>query len=341
MKHSPFKGSHGKFLCHIGVADVVNDAHDNAFWMAQANLAAKVGVTRKTVNEFFAEAIDRGLIELIVDNSKAGKPNKYRMLLPSPDVSGGSMPFQGVQGVSPQVTPSDPPGVSRQVAPGVTSSDKGVSPQVTPGVTPGDTELNRTQERTQPITQPPPTPPQAGGGSDPVSSVAASSGEQGSLELDDDEIIEGEIVGDGEGRAGRLTVIEGRFENALDRKARAKAQKGQSQGAIAQRVFEAWCEATDRNPERVKLTHQRYSKIVARLNEGYDEADLIGAVRGIVLSPFHMGDNDRETRYDDITTVLRDGKQVEKFRDLHDRGGRADGKKMSNTDRVRAKMGLG
>ena len=40
-RHSPWKGEHAKFLLHLAVADVVNDAHGNEFWMSQANLAEK------------------------------------------------------------------------------------------------------------------------------------------------------------------------------------------------------------------------------------------------------------------------------------------------------------
>jgi hypothetical protein len=84
----------------------------------------------------------------------------------------------------------------------------------------------------------------------------------------------------------------------------------------SQLVFAAWCEATGRDVSRSKLTKSRLSKISARLAEGYVVEDLVDAVRGVCLSPFHMGQNDRGQRYDDIVTVLRDGSQVEKFRDL-------------------------
>lgn len=81
-------------------------------------------------------------------------------------------------------------------------------------------------------------------------------------------------------------------------------------------VFAAWCESTGRDSSRTKLTRAREAKIAARLAEGYSVDDLVAAVRGVALSPFHMGENDRRQKYDDIVTVLRDGSQVEKFRDL-------------------------
>lgn len=81
-------------------------------------------------------------------------------------------------------------------------------------------------------------------------------------------------------------------------------------------VFTAWVQATGRDAARVKLTEQRRKRIAARLKDGYSVADLTDAVHGVTRSDFHMGKNDLGQRYDDIGTVLRDGAQVEKFRDL-------------------------
>lgn len=81
----------------------------------------------------------------------------------------------------------------------------------------------------------------------------------------------------------------------------------------AETVFGAWVVATGRDPVRTKLTAQRRSKIRARLSEGYSVGDLVAAVQGVSRSAFHMGDNDRRQRFDDLTVVLRDGGQVEKF----------------------------
>lgn len=81
-------------------------------------------------------------------------------------------------------------------------------------------------------------------------------------------------------------------------------------------VFDAWCEATGRDKSRTKLTKERERKIRQRFDEGFSVEDLVGAVRGVTFSAFHMGQNDRKQKYDDILTVLRDGSQVEKFRDL-------------------------
>jgi len=81
-------------------------------------------------------------------------------------------------------------------------------------------------------------------------------------------------------------------------------------------VFQGWVEATGRDAARTKLTGQRKQRIAARMKDGYTTDDLVDAVRGVTLSEWHMGANDRRQRYDDLGTVLRDGAQVEKFRDL-------------------------
>lgn len=81
-------------------------------------------------------------------------------------------------------------------------------------------------------------------------------------------------------------------------------------------VFERWVEV--HNKQRAKLTEQRRKKIRARLREGYSLEQILKAIDGVKLSPFHMGKNDSNTVYDDLTTILRDGTQVEKFSQLRD-----------------------
>lgn len=103
-------------------------------------------------------------------------------------------------------------------------------------------------------------------------------------------------------------------------KAVSKAKNTDAVSDSQRIVFQCWCVATGRDPERTKLTSDRRRKIAARLAEGFSADDLCEAVKGVTLSKFHMGDNDRRQRYDDLTTVLRDGSQVEKFRDLYRTG---------------------
>lgn len=81
-------------------------------------------------------------------------------------------------------------------------------------------------------------------------------------------------------------------------------------------VFSAWVEITGRDPKRTKLNGKRRQRIRARLNEGYTPDRLIAAIRGVMRSPWHIGDNPDGKTYTDLGTVLRDGEQVEKFERL-------------------------
>ncbi len=76
-------------------------------------------------------------------------------------------------------------------------------------------------------------------------------------------------------------------------------------------VFEHWQQRMQK--PRAKLTANRRSKIVARLRDGYSVHALMGAVDGCACSEFHMGTNERNTEYNDITLICRNGEQVEKF----------------------------
>lgn len=85
---------------------------------------------------------------------------------------------------------------------------------------------------------------------------------------------------------------------------------------VARTVFAAWVGSTGRSD--CKLTEGRRAKIRARSREGYPLADLVDAVRGWKHDPWP-----ERPRNNDITQLLRDGSQVEKFRDLERGVGRA------------------
>lgn len=108
--------------------------------------------------------------------------------------------------------------------------------------------------------------------------------------------------------------------------------------AACEEVLAAWVEATGRSAARARMNDARRKKVKARLAEGYTAEELVSAVRGIAMSPFHMGDNPGGKRYDDITVALRDGAQVEKFRDLYESGGRTEGKRLSGAQQALAAM---
>lgn len=60
-----------------------------------------------------------------------------------------------------------------------------------------------------------------------------------------------------------------------------------------------------------KLTDGRRKHINARLEDGYTVADLCNAISAFLADPWHLGDNDRATRYTDITTILKNAPKVD------------------------------
>lgn len=84
-----------------------------------------------------------------------------------------------------------------------------------------------------------------------------------------------------------------------------------------QAVFDHWV-ATLRNSGRgVKpaLSDERRRKIKKAL-ELYGLEVCLAAVSGCAKSAFHMGQNSRGKRYDDISLILRDAKHIEMFADM-------------------------
>jgi hypothetical protein len=84
-------------------------------------------------------------------------------------------------------------------------------------------------------------------------------------------------------------------------------------------VFEYWCKVeretgglgSSGKGRTPKLTNDRAAKIRARLAEGYTPADLKMAIAFYARDPHHSGDNDRATRFTDLTTTLKNGSKVE------------------------------
>jgi hypothetical protein len=109
----------------------------------------------------------------------------------------------------------------------------------------------------------------------------------------------------------RLTT-ETTTENASKNKRAASPSSGLSKSdSDHNKVFEHW--QSVHGKQQAKLIKNRLSKINARFKEGYTVDQLKLAIDGCKLSGFHMGENDKGTPYNDLTTILRDGAQVEKF----------------------------
>jgi hypothetical protein len=74
-------------------------------------------------------------------------------------------------------------------------------------------------------------------------------------------------------------------------------------------VFEHWQKTFGHTD--AKLTPKRRRLIAARLKD-FPVERLTDALDGYKRSPFHMGDNERQTVYDSIELFLRDAEHVEK-----------------------------
>lgn len=75
-------------------------------------------------------------------------------------------------------------------------------------------------------------------------------------------------------------------------------------------VFEHW-RVTLRHP-KARATPER-KRIIAKALKTYTVEECQRAITGCSRSPHHMGQNDRNTRYDDLELILRDAKHLEGF----------------------------
>lgn len=80
-------------------------------------------------------------------------------------------------------------------------------------------------------------------------------------------------------------------------------------------VFDAWVEATGKNAKAVKFSKERQALLNRRLKD-WPLEDLLDAVKGWRHSPHHRGENERQTVYNDLELLLRNAKNIERFRDL-------------------------
>lgn len=82
-------------------------------------------------------------------------------------------------------------------------------------------------------------------------------------------------------------------------------------------VYEFWIYQMQKNPKTTKLTPERRRTIQARLRDGYTTEDMVAAITGCYSSDFHMarGEYRGRTRYNDLTLILRNGSNLEGFRD--------------------------
>lgn len=103
-------------------------------------------------------------------------------------------------------------------------------------------------------------------------------------------------------------------------------------GDLIAAVFAEWQQVTGHT--RARLDDKR-AKTITRALRVYPLADVLDAVRGVVLFAHNMGGTTGK-RYDDVTLILRDADHIERFRDAQ----RGEGQP-SQLDRIKASRSVG
>jgi len=93
-------------------------------------------------------------------------------------------------------------------------------------------------------------------------------------------------------------------------------------GEQVEAVFDHWVTVhrTGRPGPRPVLSAKRRAKITQAITD-YGVDTCRDAISGCALSGWHMGDNPRRRRYDDIELILRDAAHIERFATLFAEGG--------------------
>lgn len=113
--------------------------------------------------------------------------------------------------------------------------------------------------------------------------------------------------GDVTTRNARVTPSEAEAEARSEADLNPSVADATSFGEV-ERVFSHWQSVW--NKPRAKLDAKR-RKVIREALKAYGEADVCAAITGYTFSPHHMGQNDRNTVYDDIGLFLRDSKHID------------------------------
>ena len=94
------------------------------------------------------------------------------------------------------------------------------------------------------------------------------------------------------------------------------AEPPERRGEEIRHIFEHYRKYHPRAHRKPTSKQSEWLKIRARLDEGYTPDDLKLAIDGCHKSPFHMGENDQQRRYDSLELIVRDGSKVRQFLEL-------------------------
>ncbi len=81
-------------------------------------------------------------------------------------------------------------------------------------------------------------------------------------------------------------------------------------------IFHYWTHIHQKRTSTV-LDPKRVARIEWALKH-YSVVDIRKAIRGCALSPWHMGHNPRNKKYNDIELILRDASHVDQFIDVYE-----------------------
>lgn len=77
-------------------------------------------------------------------------------------------------------------------------------------------------------------------------------------------------------------------------------------------VFDYWLKVMGKNPNQVKFSPERKTKIQQRLKD-YSVEQIKRGINGCKRSAHHMGKNDSNTKYNDIELICRNATKLESF----------------------------
>lgn len=105
-RESPYTGA--AFVVHLAIADVVNDLHDNEFWMSTKALAAKARIGRATAVRVLARLTADGYLIKLTEGKDIGAPAHYSFEMDRPGgwlTMSQGVPHHESGGGSPEHTP--------------------------------------------------------------------------------------------------------------------------------------------------------------------------------------------------------------------------------------------
>lgn len=125
------------------------------------------------------------------------------------------------------------------------------------------------------------------------------------------DVLEGYLPNAQEER--QFNALDSRQPDALDPHNKdTKTTSKTTNKDIVCEIFQFWKDTMKLNGQ-THLTPNRERAINARLKEGYTTDRIKRAILGCASSPYHQGQNDSKTVYNDITLICRNGEKVEFF----------------------------